>query len=82
MREDLYWTYIILLMQSSVFCSESYIEARLYCFQVSVVIHFLDGSLLCMPWGIVWKVKGQERVYSNDLKLQGSWNSENNIIFA
>ena len=29
MREDLYWTYIILLMPSSVFCSESYIiEAR------------------------------------------------------
>ena len=28
MREDLYWTYIIFLMQSSVFCSESYIEAR------------------------------------------------------
>ena len=38
-------------------------------------IHFLDGSLLYMSWGLVWKVKGQVRVYSHDLKLQGSWNT-------
>ena len=34
-------------------------------------IHFLEGSLLYMPWGLVWKVKGRVRVYIHDLKLQG-----------
>ena len=34
-------------------------------------IHFLDGSLLYIPWGLVWKVKGRVRVYSHELKLQG-----------
>ena len=34
-------------------------------------IHFLDESLLYMPWSLVWKVKGRVRVYSHDVKLQG-----------